>query len=229
MADAQLRQVGGRGSAAAQRSRRSGRGLGRCARTLLAACCLLHAPGAALKHALPPYLPPSPLQWFDSIDADRSGQLNAKEIQSALALGNLNFSQSEVRRRGASGAAAQAVHGCTAVQGTAVTRGGRTAARFCSHAAGGACASAASELHIHPACMRAPCLWRQAQAVETRPLAPSPPPFTKTFMLPLAAAQCDAMVRAFDQNSTRTLGYDEFMRLHNFLVNVSEPATVIKS
>jgi hypothetical protein len=27
------------------------------------------------------------------------------------------------------------------------------------------------------------------------------------------------MVRAFDANASRTLGYDEFMRLHNFLIN----------
>ncbi|KAI8462582.1 MAG: hypothetical protein J3K34DRAFT_475996 [Monoraphidium minutum] len=31
-------------------------------------------------------------QWFNSIDVDCSGHLDAKELQRALALGNLNFS-----------------------------------------------------------------------------------------------------------------------------------------
>ncbi|KIZ06329.1 Peflin [Monoraphidium neglectum] len=65
-------------------------------------------------------------QWFNSIDVDGSGHLDARELQRALALGNLNFDLTDV----------------------------------------------------------------------------------------------DGMVRAFDQNSTRNLGYDEFQRLHNFLVNV---------
>jgi Ca2+-binding EF-hand superfamily protein len=65
-------------------------------------------------------------KWFASIDTDKSGQLNAKELQKALALGNLNFSLTDV----------------------------------------------------------------------------------------------DHMVRAFDATQSRTLGFDEFQRLHNFLVNV---------
>jgi len=36
-------------------------------------------------------------QWFSSIDVDRSGQLDARELQRALALGNLNFSLTDVR------------------------------------------------------------------------------------------------------------------------------------
>jgi EF hand len=32
------------------------------------------------------------LQWFDAIDRDRSGTLDASELQRALALGNLHFS-----------------------------------------------------------------------------------------------------------------------------------------
>ena len=32
------------------------------------------------------------MQWFDQIDRNRSGSLDAKELQSALALGKLNFS-----------------------------------------------------------------------------------------------------------------------------------------
>ncbi len=31
-------------------------------------------------------------QWFNAIDTDRNGQLTAQELQSALQLGNLNFS-----------------------------------------------------------------------------------------------------------------------------------------
>jgi hypothetical protein len=30
------------------------------------------------------------------------------------------------------------------------------------------------------------------------------------------------MVRAFDSNASRTLGFDEFTRLHNFLINVQQ-------
>ncbi|GBF97054.1 hypothetical protein Rsub_09527 [Raphidocelis subcapitata] len=67
-------------------------------------------------------------QWFDSIDTDKSGHLSAKELQRALALGNLEFTITDV----------------------------------------------------------------------------------------------DAMVRAFDTNGTRTLAFDEFQRLHNFLVNVQQ-------
>jgi len=37
------------------------------------------------------------LQWFESIDTDRSGHLDAKELQRALALGNLNFTLTDVR------------------------------------------------------------------------------------------------------------------------------------
>jgi Ca2+-binding EF-hand superfamily protein len=33
-----------------------------------------------------------PLQWFDTVDASRDGKIDAKELQSALQLGNLNFS-----------------------------------------------------------------------------------------------------------------------------------------
>lgn len=64
--------------------------------------------------------------WFDAIDIDRSGRLDAKELQRALAMGNLNFGLNDV----------------------------------------------------------------------------------------------DQMVRAFDTDSTRTLGFGEFSRLHYFLVNV---------
>jgi len=35
-------------------------------------------------------------QWFDAIDVDRSGQLDVKELQRALALGNLNFGLTDV-------------------------------------------------------------------------------------------------------------------------------------
>ncbi|KAI8462649.1 MAG: hypothetical protein J3K34DRAFT_175924 [Monoraphidium minutum] len=65
-------------------------------------------------------------QWFNSIDVDCSGHLDAKELQRALALGNLNFSLTDV----------------------------------------------------------------------------------------------DHMVRACDPDNTRTLGFEDFQRLHNFLVNV---------
>eukprot|EP00877_Chromochloris_zofingiensis_P008385 jgi/Chrzof1/37/Cz01g01070.t1 len=65
-------------------------------------------------------------QWFEAIDVDRSGQLDARELQRALALGNLNFGLAEI----------------------------------------------------------------------------------------------DQMIRAFDTNNTRTLAFDEFQRLHFFLVNV---------
>eukprot|EP00879_Flechtneria_rotunda_P005365 GHRR01005652.1.p1 GENE.GHRR01005652.1~~GHRR01005652.1.p1 ORF type:complete len:183 (+),score=22.21 GHRR01005652.1:192-740(+) len=64
--------------------------------------------------------------WFDAIDTDRSGRLDAKELQRALALGNLNFGLNDV----------------------------------------------------------------------------------------------DQMVRAFDTSNARSLGYEEFQRLHIFLVNV---------
>ncbi|KIZ05567.1 Sorcin [Monoraphidium neglectum] len=67
-------------------------------------------------------------QWFTSIDTDGSGHLDAKELQRALGLGNLNFTYSDV----------------------------------------------------------------------------------------------DQMVRAFDQNATRTLNFEEFQRLHFFLVNVQQ-------
>ena len=32
------------------------------------------------------------MQWFDTIDRNRSGTLDVKELQAALALGNLHFS-----------------------------------------------------------------------------------------------------------------------------------------
>lgn len=64
--------------------------------------------------------------WFDAIDVDRSGRLDAKELQRALAMGNLNFGHNDV----------------------------------------------------------------------------------------------DQMVRAFDTDNSRTLGFGEFSRLHYFLVNV---------
>ena len=32
------------------------------------------------------------VQWFNVIDVDRNGQLDAKELQRALAIGNLHFS-----------------------------------------------------------------------------------------------------------------------------------------
>ncbi|KAI8467604.1 MAG: hypothetical protein J3K34DRAFT_429949 [Monoraphidium minutum] len=67
-------------------------------------------------------------QWFTAIDTDRSGHLDAKELQRALAMGNLNFDLSDV----------------------------------------------------------------------------------------------DQMVRAFDQNASRTLNFEEFQRLHYFLVNVQQ-------
>ena len=72
--------------------------------------------------------PPKTPQWFDSIDADRSGRLDARELQRALALGNLNFD----------------------------------------------------------------------------------------------ASVCAAMVRAFASGGARTLAFDEFSRLHHFLVNVQK-------
>lgn len=34
------------------------------------------------------------LQWFNAVDRDGSGQISAKELQRALALGNLRFSLS---------------------------------------------------------------------------------------------------------------------------------------
>lgn len=64
--------------------------------------------------------------WFDAIDVDRSGRLDARELQRALAMGNLNFGLNDV----------------------------------------------------------------------------------------------DQMVRAFDTDNSRTLGFGEFSRLHYFLVNV---------
>ncbi|KAK9819824.1 hypothetical protein WJX72_002771 [[Myrmecia] bisecta] len=36
------------------------------------------------------------LQWFQAVDADRSGSIDAQELQKALALGNLNFSLTSV-------------------------------------------------------------------------------------------------------------------------------------
>jgi hypothetical protein len=38
-------------------------------------------------------VPWSCLQWFMNIDKDRSGELDVKELQSALAMGNLNFGE----------------------------------------------------------------------------------------------------------------------------------------
>jgi len=38
----------------------------------------------------------SPVQWFDSVDVDRSGSISVMELQRALALGNLNFSLATV-------------------------------------------------------------------------------------------------------------------------------------
>lgn len=35
-------------------------------------------------------------QWFDAVDRDRSGQISAKELQTALAMGNLKFSLATV-------------------------------------------------------------------------------------------------------------------------------------
>jgi Ca2+-binding EF-hand superfamily protein len=32
------------------------------------------------------------VQWFSSVDSDRSGQIDVKELQRALAMGGLNFS-----------------------------------------------------------------------------------------------------------------------------------------
>lgn len=67
-------------------------------------------------------------QWFDSIDLDRNGSLNAPELQRALALGNLHFGLNDV----------------------------------------------------------------------------------------------DQMIRAFDANNSRTLAFDEFLKLHHFLVQVQQ-------
>jgi hypothetical protein len=40
-------------------------------------------------------------QWFNSIDVDGSGHLDARELQRALALGNLNFDLTDVGARSA--------------------------------------------------------------------------------------------------------------------------------
>ncbi len=36
------------------------------------------------------------VQWFESIDMDRSGELDVNELQRALSMGNLNFGVSDV-------------------------------------------------------------------------------------------------------------------------------------
>lgn len=64
-------------------------------------------PGAYVQYGQPqqhmqmapagPQQPPIPQElamWFQSIDADRNGELDAKEIQRALGMGNLHFSTS---------------------------------------------------------------------------------------------------------------------------------------
>ena len=41
-------------------------------------------------------MPNLSLQWFDAIDVDRNGELDAAELQRALGLGNLHFSLKSV-------------------------------------------------------------------------------------------------------------------------------------
>jgi Ca2+-binding EF-hand superfamily protein len=39
--------------------------------------------------------------WFDAIDTNRSGELDASELQQALRLGNLDYGLTDVVREGA--------------------------------------------------------------------------------------------------------------------------------
>lgn len=145
---------------------------------------LAHA-AAALSHL--PALKPS-LQWFASIDTDRSGHLDARELQRALAMGNLNFNLSDVRSH------ASAL--CDTVCAHADTHVTRTAAAAASRQLRGAAARA---MLRNLRTVRGDAAGCRREPAPTGPPPPHPP-------------QVDQMVRAFDQNASRSLNFEEFQR-----------------
>jgi hypothetical protein len=179
--------------------------------------------------------------WFDAIDTNRSGELDATELQQALRLGNLHFGLTDVVSKAAENSFAWCLCLCWPCVVLALCCAGQLVqpvaqhGRIHHHAVDThmysvqiMCALNNPNTHLTPSTHTCAC--HPHVSTLLLPAARCPLPAACCLLpaacclLPAACCCCcrlqDQMIRAFDTTNSRSLNFHEFQRLHYFLVNV---------